>query len=307
MLPDRRKPGAQSLAGLVLAAWGAAHAQSIEPRSYSPAPVGVNFLVVGLADSRGGLAFDSASPLQNPKLAVLSPLFAYARTFDIGGRLGKVDVILPTGRLSGSADYQGQRVEREVTGSGDPLVRMTVNLVGAPAMSLQEFRSYQQDLVVGASLQVSLPLGQYDPARLLNLGSNRWAFHPELGLSKAFGPWVAELTGGAVFYTANHDFFGGHARKQDPLVTARANLVYNFRGGPWISFDTTFYTGGETTLDGAPERNLQRNWRVGSTLAIPIDRHLSFKVNASRGVSARTGNNFDLVGAALQYRWGAGL
>ena len=307
MLPDRRNRGAQSLAGLVLAAWGAAHAQSIEPRSYAPAPVGVNFLVVGLADSRGGLAFDSASPLQNPKLAVLSPFFAYARTFDIGGRLGKVDVILPTGRLSGSADYQGQRVEREVTGGADPLVRMTVNLVGAPAMGPQEFRSYQQDLVVGASLQVSLPLGQYDPARLLNLGSNRWAFHPELGVSKAFGPWVAELAAGAVFYTTNHDFFGGHTRKQDPLATTRANLVYNFRGGPWISLDTTFFTGGETTLDGTHERNLQRNWRVGSTLAIPLDRRLSFKVNVSRGVSARTGNNFDIVGAALQYRWGAGL
>lgn len=304
---DRRKAGAPSLAGLVLAAWGAAHAQSIEPRSYSPAPVGVNFLVIGLADSQGGLAFDSASPLQNPKLHVLSPLFAYARTFDAGGRLGKIDVILPTGRLSGSADYQGQRVEREVTGGGDPLVRMTVNLVGAPAMTPQAFRAYQQDLVIGASLQVSLPLGQYDPARLLNLGSNRWAFHPEIGLSKAFGPWVGELAAGAVFYTANHDFFGGHTRRQDPIVTTRANLVYNFRGGPWISLDTTFYTGGETTLDGAHERNLQRNWRVGSTLAIPLDRRFSFKVNASRGVSARTGNNFDLFGAALQYRWGAGL
>jgi hypothetical protein len=307
MLPDRRTPGAQLLAGLALAAWGAAHAQSIEPRSYSPAPVGVNFLVLALADSRGGLAFDSSSPLQNPQLHVVSPLFAYARTFGVLGRLGKIDFILPTGRLSGSADYQGQRVEREVTGAGDPLVRMTVNLVGAPAMTPQEFRSYEQDLVVGASLQVSMPLGQYDPARLLNLGSNRWAFHPELGISKAFGPWIAELAGGAVFYTTNHDFFGGHTRRQDPLVTGRANLVYNFRSGPWVSLDTTFYTGGETTLDGAHERNLQRNWRIGSTLAIPLDRRFSFKVNASRGVSARTGNNFDLVGVGLQYRWGAGL
>jgi hypothetical protein len=307
MLPDLGKPGAQSLAGIVIAACGAAHAQSIEPRSYSPAPVGVNFVVVALAESRGGLAFDSSSPLQNPELRVQSPLFAYARTFDLGGRLAKVDFILPTGRLSGSADFQGQRIEREVTGGGDPLARLSVNLHGAPAMTPEQFRSYRQDLVVGASLQVSMPLGQYDPSRLLNLGSNRWAFHPEIGLSKALGPWAAELAAGAVFYTTNHDFFGGRTRRQEPLVTGRANLIYTFASGPWVSLDTTFYAGGETTLDGAAERNLQRNWRIGSTVAIPLDRRFSLKLNASSGVSARTGNNYDLVGAALQYRWGAGL
>ena len=307
MLPDRRKPGAQMLPALAFAAWGAAHAQSIEPRAYSPAPVGVNFLVVAYADTRGGVAFDAASPLQHPQLHGRGPLYAYARTFDAGGRLGKVDVILPTAHLSGSADYLGQPVQREIHGIGDPLVRLSVNLHGAPAMTPAEFRAHSQDLVVGASLQVSLPLGQYDRERLVNLGSNRWALHPEIGLSKAFGPWVAEFAAGGVWYTTNHDYFGGHVRRQDALYTGRANLVYTFRSGPWVSLDTTFYTGGETTLDGAPERNLQRNWRVGSTLALPVNARVSLKLNASRGVSARTGNNFDLVGVALQYRWGAGL
>lgn len=307
MLPDRRKPGAQSLAILVLAGSGAVHGQSIEPRAYSPAPVGVNFLVVAYADSRGGVAFDGASPLQNPRLHVRGPLFAYARTFDWGGRLAKLDVILPTADLDGSADYLGQPVERHIRGAGDPLVRLSVNLHGAPAMTPQEFRSFQQDLVVGASLQVSLPLGQYDPDRLVNLGTNRWAFHPELGLSKAFGRWTAELAAGGIFYTANDDYFGGHERRQDPLYVARANLIYNFRSGPWLSLDTTFFTGGETTLDGQAERNLQRNWRVGSTLAVPLNPRVSLKFSASRGVSARTGNNFDLLGVAVQYRWGGGL
>jgi len=53
--------------------------------------------------------------------------------------------------------------------------------------------------------------------------------------------------------------------------------------------------------------DLQQNWRRGATLAIPVDRHNSVKLYASSGVSARTGNSYDLVGIAWQYRWGGGI
>jgi len=38
-----------------------------------------------------------------------------------------------------------------------------------------------------------------------------------------------------------------------------------------------------------------------------VDAHHSIKLYGSSGVSARTGNNYDLLGAAWQYRWGGGL
>lgn len=309
MLAEHRTPGpVRRLAGAALAACAAAaapvHAQSIEPRAYSPAPVGVNFLVLAYADSQGGLATDSSTPLKDPRLHVRGPILAYARTFGLLGKLAKFDAVLPWARLSGSALYQGQPVQREVEGLLDPLVRLSVHLHGTPALTPQEFRAYRQDVVVGASLQVSLPLGQYDDTRLVNLSANRWAFHPEAGISKAWGRWVLELSAGALLYTTNKDFFGGQHRHQDPIFSTRANAIYNFRSGPWLSIDTSYFTGGETALDGRPENNLQRNWRVGTTFAYPLNAHVSLKLNASRGVSARTGNNIDLVGAALQYRWG---
>lgn len=280
-----------------------AGAQTIEPRVYSPAPVGVNFLILAYAGSRGGLATDNSTPLKDPRLEVQGPILAYARTFALAGKLAKFDVVLPHARLSGSATYQGQPVQREVEGLLDPLVRLSVNLHGTPAMSAEAFRSYRQDLVVGASLQVSMPLGQYDRTRLVNLSANRWSFHPEVGVSQAVGPWALEFATGGIFYTANDDFFGGQRRQQDPIYAARANVIYNIRPGQWISFDTNWFTGGETTLNGRPENNLQRNWRIGSTYAMPLTPSISLKFNASRGVSARTGNNIDLLGIALQYRW----
>jgi len=41
--------------------------------------------------------------------------------------------------------------------------------------------------------------------------------------------------------------------------------------------------------------------------AFPVDAHNSVKLYVSSGVSARTGNSFDLIGIAWQYRGGGGL
>jgi hypothetical protein len=60
-------------------------------------------------------------------------------------------------------------------------------------------------------------------------------------------------------------------------------------------------------VDGVEGDDLQRNARVGATLALPVNRNNSVKLYASTGVSARTGTDFDSVGAAWQYRWGGGL
>jgi hypothetical protein len=172
---------------------------------------------------------------------------------------------------------------------------------------MQEFRSYEQDLIVGASLQVSAPMGQYDETKLVNIGTHRWFFKPEIGVSKARGPWTLELTAAVTLFTDNDDFFNGNRRTQDPVYSFQTHAIYNFHSGVWASADVTYYSGGRTTLDGTRGNDLQQNWRVGATLALPVDVRNSVKIFASSGMSARTGNSFDLLGAAWQYRWGAGL
>ncbi|CAN7504608.1 hypothetical protein LJR219_003510 [Phenylobacterium sp. LjRoot219] len=267
----------------------------------------MNFVIVGYARSWGGVSFDTSLPLTDPKLRIDGPILAYARSIDLWGKSGKVDVILPTGRLSGRALYQGEPVQREVSGLGDPLLRLSVSLIGAPALDAAEFRAYRPDLIVGASVQVSAPLGQYDSDRLVNLGAHRWWVKPEIGASKTLGRWTVEGKAAVTFYTVNRDFFGGNRRSQSPLYSAQGHLIYSFAGGAWGSLDATYFTGGRTTLNDVVNRDLQRNWRVGVTLARPVTRRHSIKLNASRGVSARTGNDYDQVGVAWQYRWGAGL
>ena len=296
-----------ALAACALVAGGSVRAQSIEPRSYSNAPVGVNFLLGGYAYTRGGVSFDTALPVTDPKLTTSSGVLGYARALDLWGKSGKFDVIVPYTWLAGTASFRGNPVEREVDGFADPLVRLSVNFYGAPALTLPEFKSYEQDLIVGASLQVSVPAGQYDDTKLVNIGTHRWFFKPELGVSKALGPWTLEFTTAATLFTDNNDFFNGNRRSQDPLYSFQGHAIYNFSSGIWGSLDATYFTGGRTTLDGTLNNDLQQNWRLGGTLAFPVDAHNSVKLYVSSGVSARTGNSFDLIGIAWQYRWGGGL
>jgi hypothetical protein len=291
----------------IMVSGSAVRAQSIEPRSYSNAPVGVNFLIGGYAYTRGGISFDTSVPITNPELSASSAVLGYARALDLWGASGKFDVIVPYTSLSGSATYQGGPVQRDVNGFGDTLIRLSVNLYGAPALTLAEFGSYKQDLIVGASLQVSVPTGQYDDTKLINLGAHRWFFKPEIGLSKARGAWTLEFKAAATLFTTNDDFFNGNRRSQDPLYSFQGHAIYNFRSGIWSSADLTYFAGGRSVLNEALQSDLQQNWRVGGTLAVPVNTRNSVKFYVSTGVSARTGNSYDLMGIAWQYRWGGGV
>jgi len=294
-----------ALASLGLARHAAA--QDIEPRTYSNAPVGVNFLIAGYAYTRGALQFDTALDLTDAHLRTSNAVLAYARVFDLAGSAATIDVVAPYTWLSGTATFQGDPVERVVNGFANPAVRLTWNFYGAPAMGLREFRTWQQDVVIGASLRVSAPWSQYDESRLANIGTNRWSFKPEVGISKTTGAWTLELSAAATFYTVNDDFFGGNRREQDPLYSTQAHVIHGFAGGSWLSVDATYFAGGRSTLNGILKADLQQNWRGGATFAIPIDRLDSIKLYASSGFSDRTGNSFDLVGIAWQHRWGGGL
>lgn len=282
-------------------------AGEIEPRAYGNAPVGVNFLILGYAHSEGGLATSGSSPLKDASLRMDTGVLAYARTMNLGGMPGKLDIILPYSALSGNAMVAGEYKERNVSGFHDPLLRLSVNFLGAPVLSVQEFRGYQQDLLIGASFQMSVPLGQYDSEKLVNLGNNRWFFKPELGISKAWGDVTLELSSGLFLYTDNDNYFAGKHLEQDPVSTSQVHVIYNFGHGIWGSVSGNYDYGGRTTVNGVKSDDRQSNSRLGATFAMPANRNNSIKLYASNGISTSSGKDYDLFGIAWQYRWGGGL
>ena len=301
------EPRLYLLLGVFLLAAMRTYAGEIEPRSYVNAPVGVNFLLAGYAYSYGGLATAGSSPIKDADLKMHTFILAYARSLDILGRSGKVDVILPYSDLSGTAMVAGQPRERDVSGLNDPRLRFSVNFYGAPALAVQEFPKYRQDLIIGASLQVSAPLGQYDKDKLVNLGNNRWYIKPDLGISKAWGDFILEFSTGVIFFTDNDNYFGGNNLKQAPVSTTQLHATYNIRQGIWAALSTTYDYGGRTTVSGVENDDLQNNMRLGATLAISVNRNNSIKLTASNGLYTSSGTDYDMFGVVWQYRWGGGL
>ncbi|HKA41065.1 MAG TPA: transporter, partial [Burkholderiales bacterium] len=231
-MESRRIRQAAAAGFLLLAALASgALAQDLEPRSYSNAPIGLNFLIGGFLYTRGDVAVDASVEVTDARLQTRSAVLAYARSLDVWGRSAKFDVILPYTALDGQALVAGAPVKREVSGFGDPRFRFSINFYGAPALPPEKFAEYHQDLIIGASVQVTAPWGQYDPDKLVNLGTNRWSVKPELGASKAWGTWIVELSAAGMFFTDNDDFFGGNKRAQDPIYSAQAHIVHLLRSG----------------------------------------------------------------------------
>ena len=284
-----------------------AHAQDIEPRAYANTPVGLNFLIAGYGYTGGGVAFDPVLPIENAEVKVDSVIFAYARSLDVLGKSAKFDVVLPYAWVDGSATALGQFRDREISGFADPRMRFSINLLGAPALSLKEFANYQQDLILGASVNVTAPGGQYDATKLLNIGTNRWSIKPEIGISKRIGQLTLELDGGVRFYTDNDQFFGDSIRAQEPIYSVQGHVIYSFGHGIWFAVDGTYYTGGQTTVNNIEDNNRQANSRIGATVALPVNQYNSIKLYFSKGLTTRIGSDFDAAGIYWQFLFGEGF
>ena len=291
------------LFALIAAFGSAAPAQEMEPRAYSRAPVGTQYVVVSYAYQSGDVLTDSSLPLSDVNVKLNSTLLAYGRAFNLAGRQANVGLSASytVGTARGTIFEEQQEVRR--SGLGDVRVRLSTLLRGGPALSPREFAAYKPKTLVGVSLTVVAPTGQYDPRRLVNLGTNRWSFKPEVGVSKPFGRWTLELAGGVWLFTPNDDFFGGHRREQRPLASLQTHVIYTLRPRLWLAADATYYAGGRTAMDGVVKGDEQRNSRFGATFSYPLNKRQSLKVAWARGLTARFGGKLNSVATGWQYTW----
>jgi hypothetical protein len=292
------------LLALILLAPALSLAQSIEPRAYSNIPTGMNFLLVGYGYVEGQVGFDATVPLQDGKTRVHAIPVGYVRSLDLFGNAGNIALLLPFADMTATATLNGTaEARREVSGMADPAVRLAVNFLGAPALDAKAFAGYKQDLIVGTSLTVTAPFGQYDPSKLVNLGSNRWSMKPELGLSQALGPWTLEFATGITWFTRNDEFYNGSTRSQDPIYSMQLHVTRQLSRGTWAAFSAAHYQGGQSSINGIERNDRLAGTRLAATFAVPLGRRDSLKFSASSGVRARTGSEYDGVGVAWQHVW----
>ena len=244
-----------------------ANSQDLEPRTYTNIPVGQNFVGIGYGYSEGELNPAPGVPIEDAELEVTGPVAAYVRSLDLWGKAGKIDVAWAQVCFKGDAIYQGEFVEGDRCGAADPSVRLSYLFYGAPAMNMEEFRKNPPGRVIGASLKVRAPLGDYNNDNLINSSANRWSFKPEIGISNEWGRWSADAALAATFFTANDRFAGQNRLEQDPLYQVQAHLIYHLRQGRWVSLNANYFWGGETERNGVEVDDRQDNSRIGLTLA----------------------------------------
>jgi hypothetical protein len=280
-----------------------AFAQELEPGAYWPLPTGLNIVTVVNNFNWGDVAFDPAAPIDEASARVNTTALSFARAFGLAGRSANVGVAVPIvgGHVEGL--YLGTPAEVDRFGLGDLRVRLAMNLYGAPAMAPKAFASYLQKTIVGVSVVVAPPLGEYDPTKLINLGTNRWSFKPEAGISSTHGRWVLEGMAGVWLFTDNPDFVGGRTREQDPIVALQAHVTYRFKRSMWLAGDANFYTGGRTTLGGQQNLDLQKNSRIGATFSTSIARGQAIRASVSRGAYTTIGADFTSMAVAYSYAW----
>ena len=292
-----------SALGLLAAFYSSGFAQELEPGTYQNAPTQANIAIASYGHSSGNVLLDASLPVEGAKATVNVIGLAYLRTLGIGGRSAKIDVQVPVSWATFSGVVAGELRTRSPRGFADPRVRLVVNLIGAPAQSLPEFAKYRQRTVVGASLQAVMPLGQYDSTRYVNLGSNRWSFRPELGVSSARGRLTLEVTGGGWFFTHNGDYLGSTTQTQTPLYFAKAGAIWSFKRGMWLAVNYGRANGGETRVDGVKTSEPQRNDRLAYTFVMPFYRTGGLRITYTSGLSTRLGADFDSIGIGYQYSW----
>ncbi|HUL42347.1 MAG TPA: transporter [Burkholderiales bacterium] len=294
--------GWSAVATLLLAA--TASAQELEPRAFSPSPIGTNFAAAAFSHLSGDVSLDPSVPITNVKANINIYSLGYAHTFALLGRSASVGLAVPYFRagVSGNVEEVGP-TERDLTGTGDIRMRFAMLLIGGPALTPKEFAHRTRSTIVGVNLKVVAPTGQYDSSKLINIGQNRWAFKPEIGLSQPIGNWFTDAIGGVWVHTDNTNYFGGKTRSQDPLWTFQVDGGYEFRPGLWFSANATYYTGGNTTVNGVRNQDRLQSTRYGFTISAPLSSSWSTKFDWSKGLTARTGGEFEEFTFALQYRW----
>jgi hypothetical protein len=278
-----------------------AKAQDLEPRAYGNVPKGTNLISLVYARSSGNVLTDPSLPIADFKITANNIGAGYVHTFALAKKLARVQVAVPLIFMSGTLKINGVDTSGVRNGFGDTRLRFGINIFGSPALDKKVFRQYQQKMIIGASLVVSVPTGLYYKDKRINLGSNRWALKPEIGVSKRFKHFYAEAYTGVWFYQNNNEFLTSKTLKQQPVLSLQAHVSYYFKNQMWIGVNGNWFNGGETLIDNVASGDLKDNYRVGGTFSMPIAKKHSIKFQFHIGAFTNTGYDYNLFSIGYVY------
>jgi hypothetical protein len=280
------------------------YAQFTDARTYTQGPVGLNQLELEYQYTRANASFDTSLAVGSANLDQNKGTVSYTHNFSTLGHLTWVTANVQGGSLSGYA--AATNTSGSTSGMGASSFEVAGLLLGGQALSAAELATREPTTIVGMSLTVTAPNGQYDPGRVFNLGSNRWSFKPEVGVSYPFGPerkWELDGYINAYFFTSNTAYQGTEILKQEPLPGLEVHLSYSVRPNFWVSLDSRYAFRGETVVDGQAQDNAQRNLVVGTEANWSPNSHNSLDIVFARALVHVNAPAATSVSVSYTYSW----
>ncbi|ULQ53190.1 transporter [Flavihumibacter fluvii] len=280
--------------------------QDLEPRAYTWLPVNVTAITPGYGYSTGDVVTDPAIPIKDLKGKIGTMSLGLAHTFNMFGLTAQLYGVLPYTKAQASAELNGQARTENRTGLSDMRFRISALLLGAPATALKDFAKRKAGrTILGASLTVQAPTGQYFPDKIINIGANRWGFKPELAISQPLHKrWLLDMYAAVWLYTQNKSYYTGNTlRSQDPVGAFQAHTSYNFKPNLWAAINATYYVGGNSSLDGITKDDRLSNFRIGTTLVLPTGKKSALRLAYSKGAVVVVGTDFSSFSVSWTYTW----
>lgn len=283
-------------------------AEELEPRRWSHLPINTNFIGGGYAYTEADIGFDPVLKIEDADVELHTWVAKYIRTFSLLDRTARVSLLqaYQEGRWSGLVNGTPTSIRR--SGWSDTILRFAINLYGAPPLQGKEYAAYRAaaevETLVSAGLGVQLPTGDYMNDKLINLGTNRFTFRPQFGVTHKRGKWSTEVTGIVALYTDNDDFFNGNKLEQEPIYIVHGHLIYDFRPGVWAGLSAGYNYGGKSTVEGDKKDDLKQNLGWALSFGFPLSRHLGVKVAyAGTRTQEKTGIDSDTFAVGLSAFW----
>lgn len=284
-----------------------AYAQFTEAHNYDTTPVGINQLEIAYAYAHANSSLDTSLIVAGANFNLNQGSISYTRYFGLVHRLVWVQATLPLAGLGGSVS--GTNIQGSTSGTGDSSYSISALLKGGPALTVEQFPSYKRTTTVGMSFTISTPTGQYNANKLLNLGSDRWSFKPEIALSHPFGPeqrWEFDAYANAYFFTDNTTYHGVQILRQEPLPGIEGHISYSFLDNLWASVDTRYSFRGVTLVNSVDQNNTQQNFVLGSEVNVSLNARNALIFQFAKALVHQNGPA--LTGFAVKYNftWGKG-
>ena len=285
-----------------------ARAQDLEPRRWSHLPIGQNIVGLGYVYTEADIFFSPVLKITDGISRINGLGLTAIHSFELAGKSARFSLMLPyvSGRWEGDVDDEFQVIRRR--GAGDPRLRFSMNLYGAPPLKGPAYAQYRAEqtsnTVVGASIAMTVPLGKYCDDCLINIGNNRWSVRPQLGVVHTRGPWSFELTGSVFVFTDNDNFVDKALLEQKPVYTLQTHVIYDFKPGIWASLSTGYANGGQIHIDQLKTAFEVDNWVWAASFGVPVAKTQSLKLTWLSGRTQNlAGRDSDNLLLSWSIRW----